>query len=186
MMANKKHQRDRYPSWAAKFIRTERLKKNITQEELARRSGVRVQHIRLIEWQCNSPRFETMEKLINTLGYELHAMPNEDTEVCLEADIQDEAIRLEKSNRDAQREAHEVLERLEKRANRLDLSLQQACEEAGVAYSTVTRWRNGSFSPTIKSIARIQKALHDFENNNACDEQIKWLEKLCAEQHRDD
>jgi transcriptional regulator with XRE-family HTH domain len=144
MMANQKMQRDRYPSWAAKFIRTERLKKNITQEELARRSGVRVGHIRLIEWQCNSPRFETMEKLINTLGYELHAVSNEDTDKTLEADIQDEAIRLEKLNRDAQRETHEVLESLEKRANRLDLSLQQACEKAGVAYSTVTRWRSGA------------------------------------------
>ena len=82
-MANQKQQRDRYPSWAAKFIRAERLKKNITQEELARRSGVRAQHIRLIEWQCNSPRFETMEKLINTLGYELHAIPSEDTDKTL-------------------------------------------------------------------------------------------------------
>ena len=177
-MANQKMQRDRYPSWAAKFIRAERLKKNITQEELARRSGVRAQHIRLIERQCNSPRFETMEKLINTLGYELHAVPSEDTEKCLEADIQDEAMRLEKLNRDAQRETHDVLKSLEKRANRLDLSLQQACEEAGVAYSTVTRWRSGFSSPTLKSITRIQKALQGVEENSETRDQIKWIMHL--------
>jgi len=174
-MANQKQQRGRYPSWAARFIRSERLKKNITQEDLARRSGVRPGHIRLIEWQCNSPRFETMEKLINTLGYELHVMPSEDTDKNLGADIQDEAIRLEKLNRDAQRETHEVLESLEKRANRLDLSLQQACEEAGVAYSTVTRWRSGFSSPTLKSIARIQKALQGVEEKSETRDQIDWL-----------
>ena len=182
-MTYQKHQRDRYPSWAARFIRAERLKKNITQEELARRSGVRVQHIRLIEWQCNSPRFETMEKLINTLGYELHAMPSEDTDKTLEADIQDEAIRLEKLNRDAQRETHEVLESLEKRANRLDLSLQQACEKAGVAYSTVTRWRSGFSSPTLKSITRIQKALEGVEENSETRDQINWIMHLSGDRH---
>ena len=182
-MTYQKHQRDRYPSWAARFIRAERLKKNITQEELARRSGVRVQHIRLIEWQCNSPRFETMEKLINTLGYELHPMPSEDTDKTLEADIQDEAIRLEKLNRDAQRETHEVLESLEKRANRLDLSLQQACEKAGVAYSTVTRWRSGFSSPTLKSITRIQKALEGVEENSETRDQINWIMHLSGDRH---
>ena len=182
-MAYQKHQRDRYPSWAAKFIRAERLKKNITQEELARRSGVRVGHIRLIEWPCNSPRFETMEKLINTLGYELHAMPCEDTDKTLEADIQDEAMRLEKLNRDAHRETHEVLESLEKRANRLDMSLQQACEEAGVAYSTVTRWRSGFSSPTLKSIARIQKALQSVEENSETRDQINWIINLSGGRH---
>jgi transcriptional regulator with XRE-family HTH domain len=182
-MAYQKHQRDRYPSWAAKFIRAERLKKNITQEELARRSGVRVGHIRLIEWQCNSPRFETMEKLINTLGHELHAVPNEDIEECLEADIQDKAMRLEKLNTDAYRETHEVLESLEKRANRNDLSLRQACEEAGVAYSTVTRWRSGFSSPTLKSITRIQKALQGVEENLETRDQINWIMHLSGDRN---
>ena len=180
-----KHVRDAHPSWAAKFLRKERLRQNITQEELSRRSGVRSGNIRLIEWQVNSPRFETMEKLINTLGYELHTIKSTDSDKTFKSDLQDESMRLEKLNRHAQRETHEVLDTLEMRAKRLGLSLQQACEEAGVAYSTVARWRTGFSSPTLRSITRIDSALHAVEKNNECSEQIQWLEQLGVDRRKE-
>jgi transcriptional regulator with XRE-family HTH domain len=171
--------RNTHPSWASRFIRKERLRQNITQEEMSRRTGVRVGNIRNIEWQCNSPRFETMEKLINMLGYELQAIKSNDSNKALKYDLQCQSIRFEK----IKRETYEILDTLEKRAKRLGMSLQQACEEAGVAYSTVTRWRTGFSSPTLKSISKINSALNDVENDHEYDEQIQWLEQLSKGQH---
>jgi len=182
-MANK-HIRNAHPSWAAKFIRKERLRQNITQEELSRRSGIRVGNIRLIEWQVNSPRYATMEKLINTLGYDLTATSiagAEEAEDAAQLKRQAKLLRqYEKRTEYEQRETHDVLVVLEIRAKRLGMSLQQACEEAGVAYSTVTRWRTGFSSPTIRSITRIDAALSEVEENNETRQQIEWLEQLCA------
>ena len=182
-MANK-HIRNAHPSWAAKFIRKERLRQNITQEELSRRSGVRPGNLRLIEWECNSPRYATMEKLINTLGYELTVTTTAGADYLMrQVEAEDAAQskrQYEKRTEHEQRETHDVLVVLETRAKRLGMSLQQACEEAGVAYSTVTRWRTGFSSPTIRSISRIDAALSEVEGNDETCEQIEWLEQLCA------
>jgi len=176
-MAYKKMIRNAHPSWAAKFIRRERLRQSITQEELSRRSGILVGNIRLIEWQVNSPRFETMEKLINTLGYDLHAIkPSEQA--------QQATLQAMESTQQAKQSTLTILTSLEKRANRNGMSLQRACEKAGVAYSTVTRWRSGFSGPTLKSVTRIDAVLRRVESpdkqRGECNEQIQWLEQLGA------
>jgi transcriptional regulator with XRE-family HTH domain len=73
-MASKDRRRGAHVSWAAKLIRSERKRQKLSQVELAEKSGLSVQNVRMIEWECNSPRFESMEKLLNALGYELRAI----------------------------------------------------------------------------------------------------------------
>ena len=59
----------------------------------------------------------------------------------------------------------EVLNGLTDRASALNLSMRDLCKEAGVAYSTVTRWRSG-FSDPLKSITKLDAVLRHHEEQN--------------------
>lgn len=48
---------------------------------------------------------------------------------------------------------------LEKRAESAGISISELCQKANVARSTFTRWKNGTSSPTLSIIAKLESAL---------------------------
>jgi predicted transcriptional regulator len=60
---------------AAGLLRHARKKANLSQRELGRRAGVTQATIARIEAGDTSPRFETLERLISTCGFELELVP---------------------------------------------------------------------------------------------------------------
>ena len=60
---------------AASLLRFARSKAELSQRELGRRAGVSQTSISLIEDDKTSPRFETLERLLLTCGFELALIP---------------------------------------------------------------------------------------------------------------
>jgi transcriptional regulator with XRE-family HTH domain len=60
---------------AASLLRYARSKADLSQRELGRRAGVSQTSISLIEDEKTSPRFETLERLLVTCGFELALIP---------------------------------------------------------------------------------------------------------------
>lgn len=56
---------------------------------------------------------------------------------------------------------------LEKRAKAVGLSMAAVCRRANVAQSTVTRWKQGTFDPRVKILARIEAVLIEAEEEKA-------------------
>ncbi len=56
---------------AASLVRYARGKANLSQRELGRRAGVTQASIARIESGATSPRFETLDRLLSTCGFEL-------------------------------------------------------------------------------------------------------------------
>jgi transcriptional regulator with XRE-family HTH domain len=60
---------------AASLLRYARSKAELSQRELGRRAGVSQTSISLIEDEKTSPRFETLERLLATCGFDLELVP---------------------------------------------------------------------------------------------------------------
>ena len=60
---------------ASTLVRYARAKANLSQRELGRRAGVTQASIARIESGETSPRFETLERLLSTCGFELEPVP---------------------------------------------------------------------------------------------------------------
>src|SRR5262245_45851208 len=60
---------------AAGILRYARRKANLSQRELGRRAGATQATISRIEEGLISPRFETLERLLDACGFELQAIP---------------------------------------------------------------------------------------------------------------
>lgn len=60
---------------AGRIVRYAREKKNLSQRELGRRAGVTQAAIARIEEGKTSPRFATLERLLNACGFELEIIP---------------------------------------------------------------------------------------------------------------
>jgi transcriptional regulator with XRE-family HTH domain len=60
---------------AATLVRYARGKANLSQRELGRRAGVTQASIARIESGETSPRFETLDRLLSTCGFELEPVP---------------------------------------------------------------------------------------------------------------
>src|SRR5712692_75463 len=60
---------------AASILRYARRKVNLSQRELGRRAGVTQATISRIEDGLISPRFDTMERLLDVCGFQLQATP---------------------------------------------------------------------------------------------------------------
>ena len=59
-------------------IRELRIKKNLTQAELAEKVGISQQHLSKIESHLIVPKYSTLEKILNVLGYKI-TFKKEDT-----------------------------------------------------------------------------------------------------------
>ena len=57
-----------------------------------------------------------------------------------------------------------VLTDLENRANLLGLKFTAICREAGIAYSTFSRWRAGSTDPFIK-VGKLDAVIRKYEDS---------------------
>ena len=60
---------------AASILRYVRRKANFSQRELARRAGTTQATISRVEEGLISPRFDTLERLLDACGFELQAIP---------------------------------------------------------------------------------------------------------------
>jgi len=60
---------------AASILRYARRKANLSQRELGRRAGVTQATISRIEEGLISPRFDTLERLLDACGFQLQAIP---------------------------------------------------------------------------------------------------------------
>ena len=60
---------------ASAFLRYARRKANLSQRELGRRAGVTQATIARVEEDRISPRFETLERLLEACGFELQVVP---------------------------------------------------------------------------------------------------------------
>ena len=60
---------------AASLLRYARRKANLSQRELGSRAGVTQATISRIEDEKISPRFDTLERLLNVCGFQLQAAP---------------------------------------------------------------------------------------------------------------
>jgi transcriptional regulator with XRE-family HTH domain len=60
---------------AASALRRARAKAGLSQRELGRRAGVSQTTISLIEDGKTSPRFETLDRLLEVCGFELELIP---------------------------------------------------------------------------------------------------------------
>ena len=60
---------------ASSLVRYVRGKANLSQRELGRRAGVTQASIARIESGETSPRFETLNRLLSTCGFELEPVP---------------------------------------------------------------------------------------------------------------
>jgi predicted transcriptional regulator len=60
---------------AATLLRYARKKANLSQRELGHRAGVTQAAIARIEAGATSPRFETLDRLLSTCGFELEPVP---------------------------------------------------------------------------------------------------------------
>ena len=60
---------------ATSILRYVRRKANLSQRELARRAGTTQATISRIEEGLISPRFDTLERLLDACGFELQAIP---------------------------------------------------------------------------------------------------------------
>jgi transcriptional regulator with XRE-family HTH domain len=60
---------------AASILQHARKKANLSQRELARRAGATQATISRIEDGLISPRFDTLERLLEACGYQLDAIP---------------------------------------------------------------------------------------------------------------
>jgi transcriptional regulator with XRE-family HTH domain len=60
---------------AASFLTYARQKANLSQRELGRRAGVTQATISRIEDGLISPRFDTLERLLESCGFQLEAVP---------------------------------------------------------------------------------------------------------------
>ena len=60
---------------AASLLRYARQKSNLSQRELGRRAGTTQATISRIEEGLISPRFDTLERLLDACGFELEARP---------------------------------------------------------------------------------------------------------------
>jgi transcriptional regulator with XRE-family HTH domain len=62
---------------AAALLRYARDKARLSQRELGKRAGISQATISLIEDGKTSPRFETLDRLLNVCGFELEIVPRE-------------------------------------------------------------------------------------------------------------
>lgn len=62
---------------ARSLLRYARNKARLSQRELGRRAGISQTTISLIEDGKTSPRFETLDRLLGTCGFELEIVPRE-------------------------------------------------------------------------------------------------------------
>ncbi len=60
---------------AASILRHARRKANLSQRELGRRAGTTQTTISRIEKGLISPRFDTLERLLDSCGFQLQAIP---------------------------------------------------------------------------------------------------------------
>jgi transcriptional regulator with XRE-family HTH domain len=60
---------------ASAFLRYARRKASLSQRELGRRAGVTQATISRIEEDLISPRFDTLERLLEACGFELQTVP---------------------------------------------------------------------------------------------------------------
>ena len=96
---------------ASSLVRYVRGKANLSQRELGRRAGVTQASIARIESGETSPRFETLDRLLSTCGFELEAIPKRG--LGIDRTIMERFLALSPSER-ARRAAQEAeaLERL--------------------------------------------------------------------------
>jgi transcriptional regulator with XRE-family HTH domain len=101
---------------AASLVRYVRGKANLSQRELGRRAGVTQASIARIERGETSPRFETLDRLLSTCGFELEPVPK--TGVGIDRTVIRRLLTMTPSER-AAAAAHEarVVERLPRRRN---------------------------------------------------------------------
>ena len=135
------------PSWMAKTMRKLREDRGWSRPELGKRAGLRPAHIHLIENEYNSPRFENAEKIFSALGYEVRLWKVEETDETAE---KREPISGGFEPQKFKGGPPDWIVKLEDRATKLDLSLTRVCAEAGIAYSTYTRWKRGTTDPFLK------------------------------------
>ena len=56
-----------------------------------------------------------------------------------------------------------IVENLKDRAQRAGVSMATVCKRAGVAQSTFTRWKAGTYEPTMRKLRRMQDVLTEAE-----------------------
>ena len=96
---------------AATLLQYARRKAGLSQRELGRRAGVTQASIARIEGGGTSPRFETLDRLLATCGFELEPVPKRG--IGVDKTVMDRLIDLSPTER-AREAAHEarVVEKL--------------------------------------------------------------------------
>lgn len=56
-----------------------------------------------------------------------------------------------------------ILDKVESRAEGLNLSMTKVCEKAAIRYETYFRWRQKDMSPTLRNLNKLMTALDTLE-----------------------
>jgi len=78
----------------------------------------------------------------------------------------------------------EHIDLIEQRAEAVNLSLAAVCKRAGVRRHTISRWRSGDVSPTLKVLQRdlgkLSQAMDEIEREVFLSLQPKFSERISA------